>query len=288
MSKQVYAAILLFYCLVRMVSALYTPRGVVVGPAPNPNHSQEANDAYHQHRHHPPKHHHYRRHDVTTLNDNDTAIFGTWYLTGASANMQNMMVNSNLSAVQGMSCGCAYMYLSSDQETMNQDATSTDDDQCDDVIDIKTYCDLTMSGNPNATGQIATVGSAIPENNDTNASSTAITLEYTIDTLILSLGNWPQAPDMNQTIPVNYTMQVHSKLLNVSSFCNDDASCDQSNDDGGLVSWTDIDSQRYTALYTREASVNQTQFNDLVKQAGDHGKDLVQLHTTCASNSTSM
>ena len=94
--------------------------------------------------------------------------------------MQNMMVNSNLSAVQGMSCGCAYMDLSSDQEKMNQDTTPTNDDQCDNVIDIKTYCDLTMSGNPNATGRIATIGSAIPENNDTNASSSEITLEYTI------------------------------------------------------------------------------------------------------------
>ena len=84
MSKQVYAAILLFYCLVRMVSALYTPRGVLVGPAPNPAHLQEANDAYHQQHHrHPPKLHHYRRHDPTTLNDNDTAIFGTCQLDHA-------------------------------------------------------------------------------------------------------------------------------------------------------------------------------------------------------------
>lgn len=49
-----------------------------------------------------------------------------------------------------------------------------------------------------------------------------------------------------------------------------------------------VDSQRYTALYTHEATVNQSVFDDLVKQAGDYGKDLVHLNTTCASSNSTM
>lgn len=106
------------------------------------------------------------------------------YMIGASPNMQNMMVNSNLSAVQGMACGCAYMDLSAGEGTMDTAASNDDDDdQCNNVVDVKTYCDLTSSGgNPSATGQIATIGYAIPENNTTSTSSSGqeITLEYTI------------------------------------------------------------------------------------------------------------
>lgn len=47
-----------------------------------------------------------------------------------------------------------------------------------------------------------------------------------------------------------------------------------------------VDSQRYTALYTRDTTVNETLFKDLVNQAGDQGKDLVQLNTTCANSTT--
>lgn len=49
-----------------------------------------------------------------------------------------------------------------------------------------------------------------------------------------------------------------------------------------------VDSQRYTALYTHEATVNQSMFDDLVKQAGDQGKDLVHLNTTCASSNSTI
>ncbi|KAJ8659206.1 hypothetical protein O0I10_004920 [Lichtheimia ornata] len=270
MSKQMSSAILLFYCLLRLVSGFYVPSS---------SRDLVGDTAHYHHRHH-----HHRRHDLTTSDDDSTAIFGTWYMVGASPNMQNMMVNSNLSAMQGMACGCAYMDLAADEGTMDAAAN----DQCNNMVDVKTYCDLTSSnGNPSATGQIATIGSAIPENT-TNATSSGqeITLEYTIDTLILSLGNWSQAPAMNQSIPVNYTMEIHSKLLNASSSCDDSnggSSCD-----GGLLSWTDLDSQRYTALYTHEATVNQSMFDDLVKQAGDQGKDLVHLNTTCASSNSTI
>ncbi|CDS11036.1 hypothetical protein LRAMOSA03300 [Lichtheimia ramosa] len=245
MSKQLSAAIILFYCLVRMVSAVYTPYRDSVGDIA----------------------HYYRRDDQATSTDDDyTALLGTWYMTGASSNMQSMMINSNLSQVQGMSCGCAYMDLSSDQDTMDQDTTDDDNDQCNDTKDINvmTYCNLTMAGNPSATGQIITTGCAIPQNNMTNISSETNTFTYTIDTLILALGN---NPPMNQSIPVNYTTEIHNKLLNASSDCSDD-------------------SQRYTALYTRDTTVNETLFKDLVNQAGDQGKDLVQLNTTCANSTT--
>lgn len=49
-----------------------------------------------------------------------------------------------------------------------------------------------------------------------------------------------------------------------------------------------VDSQRYTALYTHEATVNRSVFDDLVKQAGDYGKDLVHLNTTCASSNSTI
>lgn len=180
MSKQLSAAIILFYCLVRMVSAVYTPYRDSVGDIA----------------------HYYRRDDQATSTDDDyTALLGTcklvhakvhWhnaninnttgYMTGASSNMQSMMINSNLSQVQGMSCGCAYMDLSSDQDTMDQDTTDDDNDQCNDTKDINvtTYCNLTMPGNPSATGQIITTGCAIPQNNMTNISSETNTFTYTI------------------------------------------------------------------------------------------------------------
>lgn len=176
------SAILLFYCLLRLVSGFYVPSS---------SRDLVGDTAHYHHRHH-----HHRRHDLTTSDDDSTAIFGTCklthikrkytcihapslgYMVGASPNMQNMMVNSNLSAMQGMACGCAYMDLAADEGTMDAAAN----DQCNNMVDVKTYCDLTSSnGNPSATGQIATIGSAIPENT-TNATSSGqeITLEYTI------------------------------------------------------------------------------------------------------------
>lgn len=58
MSKQMSAAILLFYCLLRLVSGLYMPSS-----------SRDlAGDT---------AHYHGRRHDLTTSDDDATAIFGT-------------------------------------------------------------------------------------------------------------------------------------------------------------------------------------------------------------------